>query len=37
VHSDALTLVSSGTGEITHEQNKNAVQHLRQVVSVGKC
>ncbi len=25
------------TGEFAHEQNKNALYHMRQVVSVGKC
>jgi len=25
------------TGEFAHEQDKDAVHHLRQVVSVGKC
>ena len=30
-------VILSGTGEITHEQNKDTLQYVRQVVSVGKC
>ena len=29
--------ILSGTGEITYEQNKDTMQYVRQVVSVGKC
>jgi hypothetical protein len=30
-------VVLNGTGENTYGQNKNTLQYVRQVVSVGKC
>jgi hypothetical protein len=30
-------MIDLETGELAHEQNKNAMHNLRQVVSVGKC